>query len=154
MNGKLHNTQRQSLTEPVASRICNSSFFFFSNCRGDPHTTTRGRQQVPLLLPHSAHSTQGRGIPGAVPRPNHSSRQTDSQHGHHDVHIWGGGLSTWLLAYRECLCSVSTWRPLSDWERWPFAGNSGYETSKWRLKETRRHNSKFMQCSVDLTERI
>lgn len=74
------------------------SSFCFSNCRGDPHTATRGGQQVPLLLPDTTDSTQRGGLPGAVPRPHHPPRQADPQHGHHDVHLWGGGLSAWPLA--------------------------------------------------------
>lgn len=60
--------------------------------RGDPHSATRGGQQVPLLLPHTTDGPEGGGLPGTVPWPHHPPGQTDPQHRHHDVHLRGGGL--------------------------------------------------------------
>uniref|UniRef100_A0A8C5A2F7 Solute carrier family 25 member 36a n=1 Tax=Gadus morhua TaxID=8049 RepID=A0A8C5A2F7_GADMO len=75
--------------------------------RGDPDAATRGGHQVPLLLPDPDPGAAGGGLPRAVPRPHHTPRQADPQHGHHDGHLRTGRLPAAQLA------AFPSWR-LSD----------------------------------------
>ena len=55
--------------------------------RGREDQAEGGWKQVSFILADSETGVQGGGEAGAVPRPGHSTGQTDSQHRHHDGHL-------------------------------------------------------------------
>lgn len=72
-------------------------FLLFFLCRSDPHPVTGGGHQVPLFFPDFNNSAQRGGLPCSVPWPHNPPDKTDSQHSHHDVHLWVGSVpSEWL----------------------------------------------------------
>ena len=61
--------------------------FFRVVSRSSKNANARVGHQVSVLLADLAHSLQGGGEAGAVPRTGDTTHPADPQHGNHDGHI-------------------------------------------------------------------